>query len=437
MNYMNNLKAAIGLSRKWNAYEAGKEVAKDALDKLGTNPDFFLLFSTIHYKDHGGFKEFLRGVWDILPEGTPLIGGTVTGFIIPRGCYARGATALVVSYEKMDVAIGYGTETKRNPEKATNMCIEMIKNGLKETKYQKKILFNIVSGSITIKIPGYGYKKVIDSDFLSKSIVKFFSLMHYLTKKGLGREDEIFEMISKKLSDYKMILVSSSDNYKGFFNYQFFKNKVLTNSMVSLGLATDLEFDVLTSYGVRKRDIKLEITKVSKDGHIIQEINNRPAVPELYRILNWPPNFLSDETILNKILYYPLSVKRGEKEVPLIMAMILKDFIVTPGKVKEGEVWILEMSGKSLLNAVEDNLSSFKGISPAIGFSSLCVTLLQTLGNNVWDIRKAMLDYFKEKPFLALFSTGEGTYSPQRGFHYANMSYNTAVIGSKKISSKL
>ncbi|MCD6237631.1 MAG: hypothetical protein J7K13_06755, partial [Thermoplasmata archaeon] len=75
------LKAGVGLSRKWDAREAGREVALSTLEKLdGENPKFFLLFSTIHYEKYGGFQELLNGVWDVLPEGTPLIGGTVAGF---------------------------------------------------------------------------------------------------------------------------------------------------------------------------------------------------------------------------------------------------------------------------------------------------------------------------------------------------------------------
>src|SRR5512136_1247059 len=91
-NIMNvKVEAALGMSRKWNAREAGKEVAETAIKNLTLPPDFFLLFSTIHYEKYGGFQEFLNGVWDILPKKTPLIGGTVAGFINNYGCFSRGA----------------------------------------------------------------------------------------------------------------------------------------------------------------------------------------------------------------------------------------------------------------------------------------------------------------------------------------------------------
>jgi len=121
------LEAAVGMSRKWDAREAGREVARSTIEKLNQPPSFILLFSTIHYKDHGGFQELLNGVWEVLPKGTPLIGGTISSFINNYGCYARGATALAISYPKMDVAIGIGRHTKITPKRAATKCAETIK----------------------------------------------------------------------------------------------------------------------------------------------------------------------------------------------------------------------------------------------------------------------------------------------------------------------
>jgi len=98
---MNNksLKASVGVSRKWDAREAGQEVAKSTLDKLDDKPDFFLLFSTIHYEKQGGLEDLLKGVWDILPEGTPLIGGTVSGFMNNYGCFSRGVSSVGIPHQ--------------------------------------------------------------------------------------------------------------------------------------------------------------------------------------------------------------------------------------------------------------------------------------------------------------------------------------------------
>ena len=167
------LKAGVGLSRKWDAREAGREVALSTLEKLdGENPKFFLLFSTIHYEKYGGFQELLNGVWDVLPEGTPLIGGTVAGFMNRYGCYTRGVTSLTVAHSQIDVAAGIGLNTKRDPKKAVKNCAEMIKKGLNPSNYNNKFLFELVSGGKIPQFPGMGRRRVIKSGMTSKIATK-------------------------------------------------------------------------------------------------------------------------------------------------------------------------------------------------------------------------------------------------------------------------
>lgn len=420
------------MSRKWDAREAGREVARDTIRQLNTPPNFFLLFSTIHYKDHGGFEEFLNGVWDVLPKGTPLLGGTVSGFINNQGCYARGTTALAVSYQNMDIALGIGKNTKRNPKKAVTQSCKMISQSLSTSKYDKKFLLNFVSGPSTIKIPGQGNKRVIDSGFMSKFITLAFGISQYFFQKGLGREDEILEESSKILPNYKMILGASIDDHKGLENYQFFNDKIYTNSLVNLGISTDLDFDILTTHGMKETDIKLKITKLHKNKHIIQKINNKPALTELLNLLNWPADYLNDKTMSHTAIYYPISLNRHGSKVPVVMPFVLKDSIMTPCIIDEGDVTILTITGKDIVNAINENLISFNDMSPEFGLFSACMTIMETLGDKIYIIREEVSSTFKDKPFLMIFCAGEGTYSPEKNLTYANMSFNTSIFGYKK-----
>jgi len=395
-------------------------------------PDFFLLFSTIHYEKHGGFQRLLDGVWSVLPEGTPLVGGTVAGFMNNYGVYVHGATALAVSYPNMDVAIGYGKNTKRNPKKAVQTIVEMINRGLKSSPYQNKFLLNFVSSAELMKIPGRGYKKIINSGFMSKFVTLTFSFSQYFLQKGPGREDEIFELFAKELHDYYMILGTTVDEYRGIKSYQFFNEKIFTNSIVCLGLATDLNLDVCTTHGMNKTNIEFKITKLSKDGHIIRKINKKSAVPELLRLLDWPEGFLNEKTMFYRILYYPISVKRHNRNIPVVMPFILKDSIVTPCKIEEGDATVLTVSGKGLITAIKNNLKNYEYIQPEFGLFSTCGTILQTLGYSTNIIREEILHFFNEKPFVMFFCAGEGTYSPINNINYANMSYNTAIFGYDK-----
>ncbi len=266
---------------------------------------------------------------------------------------------------------------------------------------------------------------------MSRFITLAFGMSQYLFQKGVGREDEIFEEMIKKLPDYYMILGTSLDDYKGLNNYQFVNTSVITNSIVNLGLSTNLDLDVCTTHGMKETDIKFEITKLSKDRHIIHEINNKPAREELLHLLNWPEGFLNEKTMALTIPYYPISLKRRGKEIPVVMPFALKHSIATPCIIDGGEVFILRTSGKDLINAIKENLSNFKDISPDFGLCSTCMTILETLGSKIEIVREEMLNYFKDKPFISFFCAGEGTYSPTNDIIYANMSFNTAVFGKK------
>lgn len=264
---------------------------------------------------------------------------------------------------------------------------------------------------------------------MSKFAIPAFGVSQYLFQKGLGREDEIFEDIVKKLPEYHMILGTTIDDYKGVSNYQFLNDNVLKNSIVALGISTDLDLKVSTTHGMKKTDVKFEITKLSRNKHIIHEINNKAALPELYKLLNWPEDFLNEKTMANTILYYPISLKRNEREVPAVMTFILKDSILIPCVIDKDEVSILTVSGNNLVNAVKQNLDFFENLDSEFGIISSCVTILLTLGNNIYKVREHVMEYFKDKPFLMFWCAGEGTYSIDNDMTYANMSFNTAVIG--------
>jgi hypothetical protein len=428
---ISKIETAIGMSRKWNAREAGREVAETAIKNLSRPPDFFLLFSTIHYEKYGGFQEFLDGVWDVLPKGTPLVGGTVTGFMNNYGCFSRGASALAVSNPSMDVAVGVGKNTKRNPNHAARQCADMIQNGLRESPYKNKFLLNFISGPVMPSIPGVGQKKYIRSGFVSKFAMQALGLSQALVQKGLGREDEIFDEIIKQLPDYQMILGTSMDDYRGMKNFQFFNDKILTNAIVTLAVATDLDLDVCTTHGMKETNLHFTITKLGAGHHAICKINDKPAVPELLRLLDWPEGFLTEEKMLHTILYYPISLKRNGRAVPVVMPLIMKDSIFVPCIIDDGDVSILTVSGKNLINAVKENLHYFNAIQPEFGLFSTCVTILQTLGDKTNMIQEELHTHFKNKPFLLFYGPGEGTYSPTKGITYANMSFNTAVFGNR------
>jgi hypothetical protein len=418
--------ASVGTSRKWDAWEAGKEVARSTIEKLSSPPNFFLLFSTIHYEKYGGFRDFLNGVWDVLPEGTPLIGGTVAGFINNSGCFTRGATGFAVSSSEMDIAIGYGKNTKRNPVRAANQCTKMIKQGLAESNYPNKFVFSLISSSLVIDVPIIGSKKVIKSKITSGFFLKALPIMNKLLQIGVGREDEIFEKMNKELPGYSGIFGSSMDGMNFLQNYQFFNKNIFQNSIVSLALACPSKFDVSSCTGMKETDKKMKITKKTQGNRVIKSFNGKPATEEYFGVMGCEKNFLTDERIYDVAPYFPLGYTNDEgKVVAEVVPYYLGTNLMTSYKNEHDELSILSVSGKRLLNAVEEAFVHSKNKQKKFALMVSCATILYTLGDKVYDTQKIILDQMEEKPFLLVYTAGEGSFDP--GSFYVGNETHTQV----------
>jgi len=417
------LEAAVGMSRKWDAHEAGKEVAREVIQKLSSPPSFFLLFSTIHYGKHGGFEEFLNGVWDVLPEGTPLVGGTVAGFMNNYGCYTRGATALAVSYPNMDVAVGVGRNTKRNPEKAARNCAEMIKDKLKKSNYSNKFLIDIISSGIVPMIPGIGRKRVITSRF-GNILLKTLNTTCKRMQIGPGREDEIIETLSKDMEDYDIIGGSTLDDNRWERNFQFFGTEVLANSVIVLGFKTDLKWKINSTFGLRATGIKMKPTKMTLFDCAIQKIENKPAVDSYLKKMGWSEDLL-DESMHRRTLFYPLCYEKGGILCPRVLALVIKDTLVFTNKgLKDEDMEVYSASGASLINSVKENLDSYEKNNLKFGFIVSCCARLEALGDSTFKVHEIIDNFYKNIPFLLFFASGEDVYKSGETPVRLNESFN-------------
>jgi len=425
-------RAAVGLSREWDARKAGREVARDTLEKLGTDPDFFLLFSTIHYEKWGGFKEFLAGVWDVLPEGTPLIGGTVAGFIIPQGCFTRGATALAVSYPNMDVAVGIGRNTKRAPHLAAKHCAKMIKRGLKGSRYENKFIYCNISNGVVPQFPIIGRKRVIRQKQLGNLSLKFTKILNNISRYGVGREAEVLECLSENLQDYSILTISSYDDNNSLSNYQFLNKNTWTNSITALGIKTDITFGINTTFGLTPIGIELTIADKELFDCSFGIIDDDPATERIMRELSWPENFF-DERMYRRTYYYPLCYKTNDILHPVVMGLVLGKYIVCTYKIVGDRLVVYHASGEGLINSVKENLSSFLDNKDRklFGLVVSCTARLEALGAHIYDIRNILMDFFDNTPFLVVYGAGEGTYTPQTKSNYFNESFNVGLFYKK------
>ena len=228
------LKIAVVVSRKWDGAEIAEEITSKLKDK-NLQPRFFLLFTTIHYKSE--FQKILNGIKNVFPDA-PLIGGTVAGFMTQDGCYTGGVTVLTIDYSNMEIAIGIGYNTKKNPKSAATEFVKMLSKGILNSNYNENLLFIFTSGTRVPSLLGTGVKRVYKTRIPSSVLSRMLKTSFQVSQKGVGREDIILEELSKQIPDINIIGGSSIDDNKMETNYQFFNTEIFTNTVVGLLIKT-------------------------------------------------------------------------------------------------------------------------------------------------------------------------------------------------------
>src|SRR4030042_167733 len=419
---MKDLKVCVATSRQWKGMEAAAELWSK-IKKVTANPKFILIFATIDYKDE--FKDILSHL-TLEFKNTPLVGGTVAGFVNQDGCFTRGVTLLAVDYPNMDVAVGIGKNTKRNPEKAGSECAKQVKEGLKSRKWKNGFLFSFISGLEIPRMPGMG-GGVIKSGTVSKLVKGSMGITQFLMQKSVGREEDVLDQITKSFPEFGMIHGSTIDNVKMGKNYQFCGTDVLTNSAVCLGIKTDLNFDSEFGSGAISKT-KFDITEISKNNQIVSRINGQPATSEFSRLLKKPEELLFDEKYyIKRFPYFPCGMFQGDKLLLRAFGLVMSDSMLSMSKLHKGDTFTVSITGKGMIEAVKDALSSIKK-PPDCGFAAECAIRLMTLGSNIDKVRESMKAFFKEKPFLIIYVSGEGVKKPNHDYYYMNDSFAATLF---------
>lgn len=426
---MSQHEVSVGLSRKWNAYEAGREVAQDALHDLVGKPKFVVLICTHEYYPKDGYHELLRGVWEILPPDTKLIGGVVGGFIIPQGCFSWGTAMLAVSYKNMDVASSVGINTRANPKKVGKKVGEEIRKQLSQSSYKHGFAIDFTDGPNLPKMPIIGRKKVHNSKVVGNAISFFLPLMQWVGW-GMGRENDVRTSMMSVLQEFKALGISTWDDRRFSEHRQFHGKDVYTNAIVAVGFKADTDSYVSSGFGFKKTDIHFQITKMDRDSCIVKQINKKPARQEYVRILHWHPDDINESHMKKTFFILPSYEKEGAL-YPVITGLFYGDYIVLGGSIEKRDMTMLTATGKSLLSAVDEAFHKYTD-TPLFALISECSARQEALGTNIFTEKTMVEKYLNQTPYLLVFSGGEFTYTPEEGCRHKYESFCLGVLNTKK-----
>jgi len=422
------LKTAVGTSTLKNSYDAGKEIGEKILKKLDCKPSFVLLFSTLHYEKYdGGLKDVLEGIWSVLPVDTPLAGGTVPGFLNIDGCYARGVTAFAINYPNMNVTIGYGKNTKRNPKKAARHAVEMIKTNLKD-EYKNKFIFSFISGAKNPDIPGVKNTNIINSKIKARMMLLMISFMQKVFQMGFGKEEEVLQQMTKELPEFNIIHSSSYSMPPFKENYQFYNKEVLDECAIFVAVDTELDFDIDFATGAEKTNIDFKITQINKNRTVIKKLNNKPPLKEFIDKMGWDHDTFQEFKWAEITSKHPMAYIKNDKIILRPPLLILGNYMGFLTKIEENNIFVTKITPDQMVHAVDEII---KPIKPEFGFFTSCIARRDFLGIKTFKVQEKMKKYFKDKDFLLIYSAGEGIYKPEEGFYFLNETITSAIFHEK------
>jgi hypothetical protein len=431
-----DLEAAVGMSRKWDAHEAGREVAESAIKNLKRPPTFFLLFSTIHYEKYGGFQEFLNGVWEVLPEKTPLIWGTVTGFMNNFGCYARGTTAIAVSSSNMDVSMGIGKHTKRTPKKAARRCVKMIKKSLNNSRYEYKFLINSISGPTIPKLPFIGRMNFIKSKFAGSFLSYIGMPLTEFLGYGVGKEGDVVDELGKQMKDYYIIGGSTMDDGKQLVCYQFYGKKVYKNSIVAIGGATDIPIFLKGTINIHGSEKKFKITKTTFGNRILTKIENMPAKKRFLEIMNIPDVLYKELSpfYYQTSNYFPITFENNREFISGVGAFLGNNLLLGY-KARSNDAIILSVNGKETLEVVDKIFADCeKDFLPFLFINASGIRFVTMVEDGIYEIKEKIDHHLENIPYILIGSVNENIGYPNSPTASRVYSFNAFSFKEKSLN---
>ncbi|QQR92500.1 MAG: hypothetical protein IPJ89_05130 [Candidatus Iainarchaeum archaeon] len=424
------LDAKIGVSQNWDPILATDEAIAEATDDLKSNPKIILLFTTIHYEKNNGFRKILDRIYQKFAKDTPLIGGTVAGFISSKGCFVRGISLAIIYSDNLEVITAVGKNNKRSPESAVMQVSNTIKPLLVNSKYDNNIMLQIISGGKIPFIPFLKQGRVVHSTIIGEIESKGIGLTLKLLQKGVGREEEILKLMVQEFPDANIISLSSMDDEKMERNFQFHNNKVLTDVIVTACILTNYELDLKSEISLEDIGIEFDITRIGNDRRTIKELDKIPAKEAFIKKMNWPKSYF-DENIYRKVFFYPLVHELNGQKISSVAGLFLGQNLYSTYQIESDKLSIMSYSGKKLYDTVSNDMQQIDVNQLDFLFLVECGIRLEAMGRKIFAIREKIVNRLAGKPFLLVYPAGEGVYS-KKILKYGNETYNRVCFYKPK-----
>lgn len=364
------IKAGTGKSQDKNAFKAGAEAAKIAMEQAKEKPDIIIVFSSVCYDQ----EQMLSGVRSVTKE-ILLAGSSTAGEISNEGIFSKSVVVMALKADAIRFTVSAETKINANSQKAGAALAKAICD---RTKDPLALL-------------------MIFSDGMADNGV--------LLLRGI---QEVLGV------SFPIIGGSSGDDLLFKKTYQYCNGQVLTDAAVGIGFSGSFSWGTGVMHGWDPIGLPMKITKAK--GRTLKKLDNNPAIKIYEDYFGQKAKELASGP-LSRIAYtYPLGLAvKGSTDFLLRNAMSVDGAgeIICSGDMEEGSIARLmigsqENAIKAAVSAAKAALVRIKGSKIKAIFVFDCVARNKFLGSrNKEEIAVIQEVLGKNIPLAGFYAYGE------------------------------
>ena len=365
--------AGVGLSKQQDAYQAGYEACKQAIEKSGSKkPDLTVVFSSVSFEQ----AEVLKGVREA-SNNASLIGCTDAGEITNEGPSKNSVGVMAIASDQINFYVGLGKDVKKGAREAGRAVAKEIKEKAKEPLRAFIMFPDVLTGNGADIVRGV-------LDVLGE---------HFPVVGGAAGDDFLFQK-----------------------TYEYRDGEVVSGAVGGVGLAGKFSMGAGVRHGWIPIGVPMKVTK--SEGSVVHELDGRPALSIYEDYFGDKAGDLRKEPLARMAITYPLGIKLPGMEEYLIRDPITVDekgAITCAAEIPEGSEIRLMIGSKE--KAVEDAEDAARkltrdfekaGTRPKLVLMFNCIAREKLFAQKANDEIQAVMNIIgQDVPLLGFYTYGE------------------------------
>jgi len=359
-----NIFVGVGSNQIEDSYESAKSAVEEALKECGKTPSM----TFVYVDSRHDAEKVAKAVNEVI--GTNWVGCSTDRQFSSKLQVSEGKSVSVMCIQSdyLHFGVGYADNYRKKPRKSGEKAISTAINFVKKDGYidpyvqfrraQTKDFKDIV------RVPPY-------------FIITFMSGTIYKNKQVvLGKENEflsgVADVVGANIPIYGGVSNSDFDVFMQGVgkNYQFAEGKVLYDGGIVIFVSSSLEFSYALEHGYKETNKAGLINKVT-DGHIIEEINGKPAIDEYCKLIGVPKEeFVKDPYKYTLSKSIALVDIQGNTYIRAMGTTPDKSHLFSQAKIPERVAFtIVDFDHKNVVNAVSNAMKTANPKKNKIAFA--------------------------------------------------------------------